>query len=168
AGGGALGDADLHGIPARPGVDLAPQPQPAHHDDEHPDHRHPHHDPTHHAAAALLVLGEGLVLLVRLLGDSAHGRASNHDCNSTAAATLSTTRRRASAFMRNSILPRSAVTVVRRSSHSSTGTGNSSARASASAWADWAAAPAWPDIDSGRPTTTRSASVSSTMRAMRA
>src|SRR5262245_57654435 len=86
----------------------------------------------------------------------------------TAAATLSTTRRRSSARKPAAMRVRSAVTVVRRSSKDSTGTVSTAASASVSARAARAAGPSDPSRESGRPTTTRSASSSATRAAMRA
>ena len=74
----------------------------------------------------------------RLMACSAR-RASSHDCNITAAATLSTTRRRASPRIPASIMLRSAVTVVSRSSCVSTGTSTTVASRPASAMAASAA-----------------------------
>ena len=74
----------------------------------------------------------------------AHARgppASSQFCNITAAAILSTIRRRAWARMFASIIARSAVTVVRRSSKVTTGTATTVASAAASSMAACAAGP---------------------------
>ena len=74
-------------------------------------------------------------------GPALSRRWSSQACSMTAAATLSTTRRRAPAFMSRAIRSRSAVTVVRRSSQISTGSPVAAASSSASASAAAAAGP---------------------------
>ena len=86
----------------------------------------------------------------------------------TAAATLSTTLRRWRASRPASRIPRSAVTVVNRSSYISTGTPTTLASWRASVSADRAAGPLVPSSDNGSPTTTTSASSSRTSLAIAA
>ena len=112
--------------------------------DEHADDDHRPLPPAHRFAVLLPLAGLEHAVGVPVVGgvvvvgvqsslttsprSCSGGRASSQDCRITAAATLSTTRRRALASSCWSISERSADTVDRRSSQVSTGTGSAAAQ----------------------------------------
>ena len=114
AGRGSLRDADVHGRAARMAVDLALQPEAGDDDEKYQEEG----DATEERQRPAVAPGRRHVLVVELSEDGHRQRCrrSSQAWSITAAATLSTTRRRARPPRPSWERERSAVTVVRRSS----------------------------------------------------